>query len=124
MWQSCRKGSKVLKYVQDQFKTQEMCNQAVEKYAGLLEDVPCRFITQEMCDKAVEVYPGILRCRGGFRNDFLVRQIWIKIRTKTRTSRILKDLFQLGKILVRCKAVGEFAGLLEDVIDKNVDKKC
>ena len=65
----------MLKYVQDQFKTQEMCNQAVEKYAGLLEDVPCRFITQEMCDKAVEVYPGILRCRGGFRNDFLVRQI-------------------------------------------------
>ena len=37
-------------------------------------------------------------CRGGFRNDFLVHHIWIKIRIKTRTSTILNDLLQFAKI--------------------------
>ena len=39
----------------------------------------------------------------GFRNDFLVRQIWIKLRIKTRTFTILNDLLKFGKILVHHK---------------------
>ena len=35
-----------------------------------------------------------VEARGGFWNDFLVRQIWIKIRIKTRTSTILNYLRQ------------------------------
>ena len=41
----------------DNFKTQEMCNKAVEKDPCLLGEVPDHFKPQEMCNKAVEKDP-------------------------------------------------------------------
>ena len=38
----------------DHFKTQEMCNKAVEKDPCSLSEVPDNFKTEEMCNKAVE----------------------------------------------------------------------
>ena len=39
--------------IPDRFKTQEMCNKALEVDPWQLKDVPARFNTQEMCDEAV-----------------------------------------------------------------------
>ena len=51
----------MLKYILDQFKTQEMCIKAVEPGPWQLYHVPDHFKTQEMCGKAV-------------RNDFFYLQ--------------------------------------------------
>ena len=45
----------------DNFKTQEMCNKAVEKDPCLLGEVPDHFKPQEMCNKAVEKDPCSLK---------------------------------------------------------------
>ena len=47
----------MLLFVPDHFKTQEMCNKAMEKDPWLLGDVPDCFKTQEMCIRALEVDP-------------------------------------------------------------------
>ena len=51
----------VLKHVPNQFKTQEMCNQAVESDPQALKHVPDQFNTQEMCNQAVEGDPWMLK---------------------------------------------------------------
>ena len=43
----------VLRYVPDQFKTQEMCNRAMQRDPWMIEHVPDHFITQKMCNEAV-----------------------------------------------------------------------
>ena len=45
-----------LHHIPDRFKTQEMCNKAVEKDPWQLKDVPNHFKTEEMCNKAVRHY--------------------------------------------------------------------
>ena len=45
--------SVVLFFTPDHFKTQGMCNEAVEKNPHMLGHVPDQYKTQEMCDKAV-----------------------------------------------------------------------
>ena len=40
-------------HIPDRFKTQEMCNKAVEVDPWQLKDVPYRFKTHKMCNKAV-----------------------------------------------------------------------
>ena len=40
--------------ISDNFKTQEMCDKAVEKDPWSLAEGPDNFKTQEMCNKAVE----------------------------------------------------------------------
>ena len=42
-----------ISYFSNQFKTQEMCNQAVEGDPWMLKHVPNQFKTQEMCNQAV-----------------------------------------------------------------------
>ena len=42
-----------LKLIPDDLKTQEMCNEAIEKASWLLQYVPLHFRTQEMCSRAV-----------------------------------------------------------------------
>ena len=49
--------SYLLGYVPDHFKTQEMCNKAVNIKSLLLVHVPGSFKTQEMCIKVVEADP-------------------------------------------------------------------
>ena len=41
----------------DHFKTQDMCNKAIDKDLWSLAEVPEHFKTQEMCNKAVEKDP-------------------------------------------------------------------
>ena len=47
--------------VPDQYKTQEMYNEVVEENPWVLELVPDKFVTQEMCNEAVEKYPWMLK---------------------------------------------------------------
>ena len=49
----CVEDHGCLKYVPDQYKTQEMCERAIKDDPWALEFVPDHFKTQEMCDKAV-----------------------------------------------------------------------
>ena len=54
------KSPYALSYVPDHFVTQEMCNEAVEKSPWMLEHVPNQFVTQKMCNEAVEKNPQML----------------------------------------------------------------
>ena len=47
-------------YVPDQYKTQEMCNEAVEKSPEVLEHVPEHLNTQEMWNREVQSSPWML----------------------------------------------------------------
>ena len=51
----------MLEYVPDQYKTQEMCNETVEKSPRMLKYVPDLFVTQEMCNEAVQSDPWMLK---------------------------------------------------------------
>ena len=44
-----------IEYVPDQFKTQEMCDKAIDKF--VFDSVPDRQQTQEICDKIVSDDP-------------------------------------------------------------------
>ena len=48
-------------YVPDQYKTQEMCNEAVHMKPYSLEFVPDHLKTQEMCNEAVRIKPYTLK---------------------------------------------------------------
>ena len=50
----------MLEHVPDQYKTQEMCDEAVQSYPWVLEHVPDQYKTQEMCDEAVEKSPAMV----------------------------------------------------------------
>ena len=50
----------MLEYVPDQYKTQEMCNETVEKSPRMLKYVPDPFVTQEMCNEAVKKRPDVV----------------------------------------------------------------
>ena len=64
-----------LKLTPDDLKTQEMCNEAIEKASWLLYDVPVHIRTYEMCNTAVEKCLHPLR----FIPDHLkTREMWIK----------------------------------------------
>ena len=56
----------MLELVPDQFVTQKMCNEAVEKSPWMLEHVPDQFVTQKMCNEAVEKIPCALRWYKGY----------------------------------------------------------
>ena len=47
----------LLELVPDQYKTQEMCNEAVQSFPWALEHVPDQFVTQKMCNEAVKKSP-------------------------------------------------------------------
>ena len=59
---------KLCQYVKDllnisyvhQYKTQEMCNEAVENSPEVLRFVPDQFVTQKMCNEAVQRIPWAL----------------------------------------------------------------
>ena len=53
-------GPWALSYVPDQYKTQEMCNEAVEKSPEVLEHVPEHLNTQEMWNREVQSSPWML----------------------------------------------------------------
>ena len=46
----------IIRYVSDQYKTQQICDKAVLENGGLLKSVLYQYKTQEMCDKAVHNY--------------------------------------------------------------------
>ena len=48
-------------YVPNQFETQEMCNEAVQRVPWTLKHVPNQFVTQEMCNEAVKKNPLTLK---------------------------------------------------------------
>ena len=50
----------MLVWVPDQYKTQEMCNEAVQRAAWVLVWVPYQYKTQEMCNEAVQSDPWVL----------------------------------------------------------------
>ena len=54
-------SSYALKYVPEELKTQEMCNEAMQENLAVLFVVPDRFKTEDMCIKALEVDPWRLR---------------------------------------------------------------
>ena len=43
----------LLRYVPDQYKTQQMCNKTILENVGTLKSVPDCYKNQEMCNKAV-----------------------------------------------------------------------
>ena len=51
----------MLEYVPNHFRTQEMCERAVEENIWSVVYVPDQYKTQEMCDKAVEEYLRLLK---------------------------------------------------------------
>ena len=63
----------MLELIPDQYKTQEMCNEAVEKNPWVLELVPDQFVTQKMGDEAVEKSPCACGIRG-MNNAMLKKQ--------------------------------------------------
>ena len=47
----------LLRYVLDQYKSQQMCDKAILESVEILKSVPDCFNNQEMCNKAVDNYP-------------------------------------------------------------------
>ena len=60
VWKSCRRWFLAPKNDPDHYKTQEMCEKAVEKDPWRLYDVPDHFKTAEMFKKAVQSNPSCL----------------------------------------------------------------
>ena len=52
-----KKLSYLLRYVPDQYKTQQMCYKAILENGGTLESVPDCCKNQEMCNRAVDDCP-------------------------------------------------------------------
>ena len=50
----------LLRYVFDQYKTQQICDKAILENSGTLKSVPDCYKNQETCNKAVENYPHAL----------------------------------------------------------------
>ena len=50
----------LLRYVSDQYRTQQMCDKAIIENGGTLKCVPDWYKNQEMCNKAVDNYPHAL----------------------------------------------------------------
>ena len=50
----------LLRYVPDQYKTQQMCDKVNLENGGTLKSIPYCYKNQEMCNKAVENYPHAL----------------------------------------------------------------
>ena len=46
----------LLRYVSDQFKTQQMCNEAITENGGAVNSVPDCKKNQEICNKAIDSY--------------------------------------------------------------------
>ena len=46
----------VIRYVPDQYKTQQMCDKAILENGGTLKSVLDCYKNQQMCDKSVENY--------------------------------------------------------------------
>ena len=51
--QATIENDKTLQFVRDQYKTQKMCDKAVDNYAHALEFAPDYYKTQKMCNKTV-----------------------------------------------------------------------
>ena len=47
----------LLRYIPDQYKTQQVCDKAILENGGTLESVPDYYTNQEMCNKVVDNYP-------------------------------------------------------------------
>ena len=54
-------NSSSMKYVPDQYNTQEMCDKAVDDHSVALEFVPDRYKSREMCDKIISENPFMLK---------------------------------------------------------------
>ena len=54
---SVEKNPFLLKYIPDKYKTEDMCNNAVNSKPWVLQYVPDQFKTQDMCDSAVDNEP-------------------------------------------------------------------
>ena len=52
-----KKLPNLLRYVPDQYRTQQMCDKASLENGGTLQPVSYSYKNQEMCNKAVENYP-------------------------------------------------------------------
>ena len=46
----------LIRYVPDQYKTQQTCDKAILENGGTLKSVPDCFKDQQLCDKAVDNY--------------------------------------------------------------------
>ena len=58
----------LIKYVPDQYKTQQMLDKVILENGGTLESVPVWYKTQEMCDKAVDNYAYALEIVSDYYN--------------------------------------------------------
>ena len=56
----CRKLSFVISYVPDQYKTQKMCDKAVENYAHALKLALDCYKAQKMRNNALSTYPSTI----------------------------------------------------------------
>ena len=53
---SVKKFLYLLRYVPDEYKTQQMCDKAILENVGPLKSVPDCYKNQEICNKAVDNY--------------------------------------------------------------------
>ena len=56
-----KKLSLLIRYVSNQYKTQQMCDKAISEYDGILKSVPDCYKNQEMLNKPVDNYPPCFR---------------------------------------------------------------
>ena len=50
----------LLRYVPDQYQTQQMCDKAILENGGTLKSVSDCYKNQEMCNKSFDIYPSAL----------------------------------------------------------------
>ena len=50
----------LLRYVPDQYKTQQMSDKTILENGGTFKSVPCCYKKKKMCNKALENYPHAL----------------------------------------------------------------
>ena len=65
---------RVLEFVSNQFKTQEMCNDAAGAGPWVLWFVPDHFKTAQMCEEAVKKYPWLLADVGTWYEGYIKRK--------------------------------------------------
>ena len=54
---AAKKLPDLLRYVPNQYKSQQMCDKAILENGGTLKSVPACYKNEEMCNKAVDNYP-------------------------------------------------------------------
>ena len=87
----------VIRYVSDQYNTQQMCDKAILENGGT-ESVPDCYKNQQMCDKVVDNYPHTLKFVPG---SYVTRKMCDEAVNTYGSIQFVPDCYRLEKCVIK-----------------------